>query len=101
MQNDNKKIFNRLKKRINKKFPKAETRVTRDGMYYVSDGFGGIIGDEFMIPAQKSVLDAWKIAAESVRIQQNINRTHPDKFGMDFDEKKFNRVSRRNRKKNH
>lgn len=100
MQNDPKKIFNRLKKRVKKKFPNAETRVTNEGLYYVSDGFGGKIGDEFMIPPQKNVIEAWTWAAESVRVTQNINRTHPDKVSMSFDEKKFNRVSRRNRKKN-
>lgn len=99
MQTDTKKIFNRLKKKVLKKFPNAKTQVTNSGQYYVSDGMGGYIGDDFMIPPQSNVIDAWKWAAESVRVTQNINRTHPDKVNMSFDEKKFNRVSRRNRKK--
>jgi hypothetical protein len=53
-----------------------------------------------LIPPQSNLLDAWKWAAESVRFEQNINRTHPMKYDMAFNEKKFDRVSRRNRKKN-
>jgi hypothetical protein len=99
MQTDTKKIFNRLKKRVLKKFPKAKTQITNDGRYYISDGFGGYIGDDFMIPPQSNVIDAWKWAAEAVRLKQNIDRTHPMKHDMQIDEKKFNRISRRNRKK--
>jgi hypothetical protein len=99
MKTDNKKIFNRVKKRVLKKFPTAKTQVTNEGTYYVSDGMGGRIGEDFMIPAQKSVIEAWAWAAESVKLQQNLNRTHPMKYDMEIDEKKFNRVSRRNRKK--
>jgi len=97
---DIKKKFIRLKKKVLNKYPKAETRITYDGKYYVSDGLGGRIGGDFMIPPQDKVFDAWKWAAESIRVSQNINRTHPDKYEMSFDEKKFDRVSRRNRKKN-
>jgi len=99
MKTDNKKIFNRLKKRILKKFPNAKTQITKEGKYYISDGVGGRIGEDFMIPPQKSVIEAWTWAAESVKLQQNLNRTHPLKYDMEIDEKKFNRVSRRNRKK--
>ena len=99
MKTDNKKIFNRLKKRVLKKFPSAKTQVTTEGTYYVSDGLGSRIGEDFMIPPQKSVIEAWTWAAESVKLQQNLNRTHPMKYDMQIDEKKFNRVSRRNRKK--
>ena len=100
MQTDIKKKFIRLKKKVQNKYPKATTQITYDGKYYVSDGLGGKVGNEFMIPPQSNVFDAWKWAAECIRVEQNINRTHPDKFSMDFDEKKYNRVSRRNRKKN-
>lgn len=99
MKTDNKKIFNRLKKRVLKKFPNAKTQITKEGKYYISDGMGSRIGEDFMIPPHNSVIEAWTWAAESVKLQQNINRTHPMKYDMEIDEKKFNRVSRRNRKK--
>ena len=100
MQVDIKKKFNRLKKKVQKRYPNAETRVDYNGKYYVSDGIGGRVGSDFMIPPQENVFEAWMWAAEALRVQQNINRTHPDKYEMSFDEKKYDRVSRRNRKKN-
>lgn len=99
MKTDTIKKFNRLKNKVLKKFPTAKTQITKDGTYYVSDGFGGRIGEDFMIPPQKSVMEAWVWAAECVKLQQNITRTHPLRYDMEIDEKKFNRVSRRNRKK--
>jgi len=74
--------------------------MTSDGRYKVSDGRGGYIGDEVYLPSQSTVMDAWYWANESMKTIQNINRTHPDKSIMDFDEKKFNRVSSRNFRKN-
>ena len=52
-----------------------------------------------MIPPQASVQMAWFWANESSKLKQNLRRTHPDKTGFDFNEKKFDRISRRNRKK--
>ena len=71
----------------------------RNDGYYVSDGEGSTIGADFMIPPQSSVQMAWYWANESTKLEQNLKRTHPDRTGMDFDEKKFDRISRRNRKK--
>lgn len=92
------KKFKSLKKRVLKKYPNAKTQM-RNGGYYVSDGEGSTIGADFMIPPQSSVQMAWYWANESTKLEQNLKRTHPDKTGMSFDEKKFDRISRRNRKK--
>lgn len=100
MQVELKKKFNQLKKKVLKKYPNAKTKMDTQGKYYVSDGIGSHVGVLFFIPPQDSVFDAWKWAVESIRVQQNINRTHPDKYEMPFDEKKYSRISRRNRKKN-
>ena len=95
-----KMILNRLQNKVYKKHPNAATQLSREWKYYISDGKGSIVGEELLIPPQSNLLDAWKWAAESVRFEQNINRTHPMKYDMAFNEKKFDRVSRRNRKKN-
>jgi hypothetical protein len=92
------KKFKSLKKRVLKKYPNAKTQM-RNGGYYISDGEGSFIGEEFMIPPQASVQMAWFWANESSKLKQNLRRTHPDKTGFDFNEKKFDRISRRNRKK--
>lgn len=93
-----KKKFQSIKKRVLKKYPNAKTQLNKEG-YYVSDGYGSTIGSQFMIPPQTSVQMAWYWANESAKLEQNLRRTHPDKTGMTFDEKKFDRISRRNRKK--
>ena len=100
MQMELKKKFIGLKKKVLTKYPNAKTKVDTNGKYYVSDGLGNRVGVDFMIPPQDNVFDAWRWAVESIKIQQNINRTHPDKYEMPFDEKKYSRVSRRNRRKN-
>jgi len=92
--------FDRIKRRVLKKFPDAKTTMTSDGRYKVSNGYDGYIGDEVYLPSQPTVMDAWYWANESMKTIQNINRTHPDRSIMDFDEKKFNRVSSRNFRKN-
>jgi len=92
------KQFKSYKRKVLKKYPNAKTQVNSSGLYYVSNGEGSIIGEEFMLPHQESVKLAWYWASRSVQLKQNLDRTHPDRVAMSFDEKKFNRVSRRNRK---
>ena len=94
-----KKKFQSLKRKVQKKYPKATTQMNSSGEYYVSDGVGSTIGSDFMIPPQPSVQMAWYWANECVKLEQNLKRTHPMKHDMEFDEKKYHRVSRRNRKK--
>lgn len=94
-----KKKFQSLKRRVLKKYPNATTQVNSQGQYFVSDGCGSTIGSDFMIPPQATVQMAWYWANESTKLEQNLRRTHPERTGMDFDEKKFHRVSRRNRKR--
>lgn len=100
MDKNQQRKFNSYKRKVRKKYPKAETKVNSDGLFYVSSGVGTILGEQFFIPPHKTVFDAWYWASRSVQIQQNFNRTHPDKSGMEFNEKKFDRVSKRNTRKN-
>tara|TARA_R110000796_G_scaffold179414_1_gene295942 strand:- start:99 stop:392 length:294 start_codon:yes stop_codon:yes gene_type:complete len=91
--------FKRIKNKILKKFPNATTRVDSSGKFFVSDGEGNTLTTEYMIPPQLSVSMAWFWFAETIRINQNIERTNPKRMdAMDF-EKKFNRVSNRNKRK--
>jgi hypothetical protein len=91
--------FKRIKNKILKKFPTAATRIDSSGKFFVSDGEGNTITAEYMIPPQLSVSMAWFWFAETIRINQNIERTNPNRMdAVDF-EKKFNRVSNRNKRK--
>ena len=88
----------RIKKRILKKYPKAKSVITTEGLYRIYNGVDGYIGEENFIPPQKTLERAWFWANESIKTTQNTNRTHPDKMIMDFDEVKFGRVSNRNKR---
>jgi hypothetical protein len=51
-----------------------------------------------MIPAQSTVVLAWHWLGEIIRIDKNIQRTNPNRLSTTDFEKKFNRVSKRNKK---
>lgn len=93
-----KKAFKRLKNKVLKKYPKASTRITTDGKYFVSVGVDNSLLDEYMIPPQSTVTAAWYWMAETIRVDQNIERTHPNRMDIGSFEKKFNRISQRNRR---
>ena len=90
--------FKRLKKKVLNKYPKASTQRTSDGKYFVSDGVGNKLMKEYMIPAQKTVTLAWFFFADVMKINQNIERTHPSRMDLKSFEAKFARISKRNRK---
>ena len=90
--------FKRLKKKVVAKYPKASTQRSSDGKYFVSDGVGNKLLTEYMIPNQKTVAGAWFWMAETMRIGQNIERTHPNRMDLKSFEAKFARISKRNRK---
>jgi len=93
-----KKAFKRLRNIVLKKYPNASTRMTEDGLYFVSDGADNKLLEEYMIPPQPSVAEAWYWMAETMRVNQNIERTHPNRMDIGTFEKKFNRISQRNRR---
>lgn len=94
---ENKK-FKLMKKRVLKVYPKATTQMTNDGMYYVSTGTDECIMSEYMIPPQKDVYNAWSVLNDTIKINQNIQRTHPNRLDSASFEKRFHRVSRRNKR---
>jgi hypothetical protein len=93
-----KKAFKRLKNKVLKKYPNASTQMTEGGLYFVSDGTDNKLLEEYMIPPQSSVAEAWYWMAETMRVNQNIERTHPNRMDIGTFEKKFNRISQRNRR---
>lgn len=93
-----KKKFKRIKNRVLKKYPKATTRISKDGLYYVSTGTEDSVVSEYMIPAQKSVSLAWLLLNETIKVDQNIQRTNPNRMDAASFEKKFNRISNRNKR---
>jgi hypothetical protein len=51
-----------------------------------------------MIPNQKTVAEAWFWFADTMKINQNIERTHPKRMDLKSFEAKFARISKRNKK---
>jgi len=90
------KAFQKIKKRVLKRYPNASTKTNSDGRFYLTDGFGGVIGEEYMLPPAKSVWDAWENALQyGIKLHQNLLRTHPSKMSADKIEAKVMRINRR------
>ena len=90
------KEFQKIKKRVLKRFPNATTRGTLDGKFYISDGYGGVVGEDYMLPPAKCVWDAWEFALQyGIKLHQNLQRTHPLRFSGDKVEAKIMRINRR------
>jgi hypothetical protein len=93
------KEFNRIKRRVIKTYPKAETRINNDGLFFVGTGTEESVVSEYMIPPQTTVSNAWLLVSETMKVHQNIERTNPKRMDNISFEKKFNRISNRNKKR--
>ena len=90
--------FKRLKKKVLGKYPNAKIKVNGGGKFYISDGTGNKLESEYMIPPQETVKMAWYWFSEIIKTNQNIQRTHPNRMDLAAFERKFSRISKRNRK---
>lgn len=90
--------FKRLKKKITNKYPKAKTMVNSNGLYYVHDGEDNFLTTEYMLPPQKTIAAAWFWFGDTMKVNQNIERTHPNRMDLKSFEAKFARISKRNKK---
>jgi|TARA_B100000900_G_scaffold408616_1_gene423150 hypothetical protein len=88
----------RIKKKVLKEYPKAKCMM-RNGGYYIWDGSDDYIQNEYMIPLQRSSAMAWYWFNEINKTNTNIQRTHPNRMCLDTFNKKFERISNRNKKK--
>tara|TARA_B100001093_G_scaffold434505_1_gene432014 strand:+ start:417 stop:710 length:294 start_codon:yes stop_codon:yes gene_type:complete len=93
-----KKQFTKIQRKVVKKYPKAKTMVGANGLFYVHDGEGNFLTKEYMIPNQPTVGEAWYWFADTMKINQNIERTNPNRMDLKSFEAKFARLSKRNRK---
>jgi hypothetical protein len=94
---DSKKL-QRIKNRVLKLYPKSKL-IMVNGRYHILDGEGNKLHTEYMIPPQKTATMAWYWFNEIIKTDKNIQRTHPNRMSAADFEKKFNRISKRNRKK--
>ena len=90
------KEFQKIKKKVLKQYPDASTRANSSGKFYITDGYGGVIGEDYMLPATACVWDAWEAALQyGIKLHQNLLRTHPNKMSSDKVEAKIMRINRR------
>ena len=85
------------KKKVLKQYPNAYLDYRQEGVRVMSDNT--YLAEEYFMPNTHNEDTAWEYAAIACKTTQNFNRTHPMKHDMVIDEKKFDRVSRRNRKR--
>lgn len=90
--------FKRLRNRIIKQYPNATTKIDSNGLFYVSDGSGRLMS-EYLIPPQKTVAEAWYWVSDVIKIDKNIQRSHPNRMSSKDVEAKFSRISKRNTRK--
>lgn len=92
-------------KLVKRKFHNAHIASDFEGNVYVeipstdeeADPF--IPAIEFFMPVTNNIEQAWKYALMCLRIQQNFNRTHPERIiDEDFNER-LERIQERNSKK--
>jgi len=90
------KEFQKIKKKVLKRYPNASTQANSDGRFYLTDGFGGVVGEDYMLPATRHVWDAWEQALQyGIKLHQNLLRTHPIKVSSHAVEAKIMRINRR------
>lgn len=92
--------FDKIRKFVKSKYPTAKTAIDNDGKYFVSDKDGKLMQD-YYIPNQNKAFPAWRAVYDIIKIDQNIQRTHPDKMIMEYsensEEKSMRITKRRNR----
>jgi len=97
MEISNNKL-SRIKKRVMNLYPKSKVYMV-NGKYYVWYGDGNKLHNEYMIPPQKTSHMAWYWFDSIIKTNQNIQRTHPKKMSLEKFNKKFQRISGRNKTK--
>ena len=98
-----KKTIEKYKKRVQKRYPGAFLTSISNGHYsIITENDDLTVTDvlsELLVPYPNDVLKAWELAAMSVKITQNLDRTHPLRLeGMKMEDK-IARIEARKAKK--
>ena len=85
-----------IKKRVQQYFPGSMAIESITGKYHIEHDDCNL-NDIFLFDDCDSIEDAWKLAWESTKIYQNINRTHPLKklISQDIKLKNSERITNR------
>lgn len=77
-------------KKVKYIYPNANLLINSDGFYYIDDGNGNNLNEEFFFPKSKEKDIAWEYALNSIKLTKFMNRTHPNRLVLD------NKKTRRN-----
>lgn len=96
------KTIDKFKRRVHKQYPGAFHREIKKGYYTIMQEKEDLsivdVLAESLMPPTTNVIQAWENAALSVKVNQNIMRTHPLKLdALDLSEKAFKKSLNRNR----
>jgi len=86
--------FDKIKKFVKSEYPTAKTAADNNGKYFVSDDNGKLM-KAYFIPNQTKVFAAWHAVYDIIKIDQNIQRTHPNKMDLASDAKKAMKIEKR------
>lgn len=78
---DTKKILEKNKKLVRKRYPEAYCLPLNNGLFTIVQdqedfSYLDILQEQYISPA-KSIDEAWALAVASAKTTQNLNRTHP------------------------
>jgi hypothetical protein len=96
------KTIEKFKRRVQKQYPGAFHREIKKGYYTIMQEKDDLsivdVLAESLMPPSNNVIQAWENAALSVKINQNIMRTHPLKLdALDLSDKALRKSLNRNR----
>lgn len=81
--------------RVVRKYPNAILKRDNNKMFYVDNGNGVNLNEEFLLPNCKDDEDAWRQAELSVKTTKYFNKTHPNRLDKTDIEFKNHRISTR------
>ena len=89
----------KIMRRVLKKAPSARMLFDSEKNLYI-DVNGVNLSEEHLFPPTKDPHRAWELADISLRVTQNINRTHPLRVDSYSNKDTKNRIVNRRRRKN-
>jgi hypothetical protein len=89
----------KIMRRVLKKAPSARMLFDSEKNLYI-DVNGINLSEEHLFPPTKDPHRAWELADISLRVTQNINRTHPLRVDSYSNKETKNRIVNRRRRKN-
>lgn len=88
-------------KRVVSKYPNAILQRDEEGNFFVDNGKGTDLLEEFFLPHQDDPDQAWRLAEMSIKTTKLFNRTHPDRLELGNNEYKKSRIKQRRLKRSY